>query len=140
MKAEQKKSLPESRGVVEPIAIVGMSCRFPFAQNLKEFWNLLAQGKDTITEMPSDRWNAADYFDPDPEADRKTNQRHASFLKNIHDFDPLFFNISPAEATEMNPSQKLMLELVWEAIENSSMPYDRVQGRKIGVYVGNIWN
>src|SRR5687767_11568963 len=127
-------------GQAEPIAIVGMSCRFPFAPTLQEFWNLLSQGKETITEMPSDRWNPDHYFDPDPEAERKTNQRHASFLKNIHDFDPLFFNISPAEATEMNPSQKLMLELVWEAIENSSIPYNDVQGRKVGVYVGNIWN
>jgi acyl transferase domain-containing protein/surfactin synthase thioesterase subunit/acyl carrier protein len=138
MKADENKKF--SQKTVEPIAIVGMSCRFPFASTLTEFWELLSQGKETITEMPSDRWNATDYYDPDLEAERKTNQRHASFLKNIHDFDPLFFNISPAEATEMNPSQKLMLELVWEAIENSSMPYDRVQGRKVGVYVGNIWN
>jgi acyl transferase domain-containing protein/surfactin synthase thioesterase subunit/acyl carrier protein len=130
----------KKEAIVEPIAIVGMSCRFPFAHTLQEFWNLLNQGKDTVTEIPTERWNADDYFDPDPQANGKTNQRHASLLKNIHDFDPLFFNISPAEATEMNPSQKLMLELVWEAIENSTIPYNTVQGRKIGVYVGNIWN
>jgi acyl transferase domain-containing protein/surfactin synthase thioesterase subunit/acyl carrier protein len=139
MKPDPVQNFSENPAV-EPIAIVGMSCRFPFASTLKEFWELLSQGRETITEMPSDRWNAKDYYDPDIEAERKTNQRHASFLKNIHDFDPLFFNISPAEATEMNPSQKLMLELVWEAIENSSIPYNDVQGRKVGVYVGNIWN
>ncbi|GHN02507.1 polyketide synthase [Cytophagales bacterium WSM2-2] len=125
---------------VDPIAIVGMSCRFPSANTLEEFWNLLSQGKDTITDMSSDRWEVNEFYDPDLEAANKTNQRHASFLKNIHDFDPLFFNISPAEATEMNPSQKLMLELVWEAIENSSIAYKKMQGTKTGVYVGNIWN
>lgn len=130
----------ENTAIVEPIAIVGMSCRFPNAHTLQDFWNLLRDGKDTISEIPSERWNAADYYDPDLTASRKTNQRHASLLKNIHDFDPLFFAISPAEATDMNPSQKLMLELVWEAIENSTIPYKKVQGRKIGVYVGNIWS
>lgn len=137
MKTESKKTLHKQN---EPIAIVGMSCRFPSANTLEEFWSLLKEGRETITEMPSERWNIDDYYDPDPEAANKTNQHHASFLKNIHDFDPLFFNISPAEATEMNPSQKLMLELVWEAIENSSIPYRAVQGTKTGVYVGNIWS
>jgi len=135
MKIEQNK-----KGSIEPIAIVAMSCRFPSAGTLQEFWNLLSQAKETITEMPSNRWNAADYYDPDLEAHNKTNQHHASFLENIHDFDPLFFNISPAEATEMNPSQKLLLELVWETIEDSSIHYDDIRGHKIGVYVGNIWN
>lgn len=125
---------------IEPIAIIGMSCRFPLANTLEEYWSLLSQGKDTITDMPSDRWEVNEFYDPDLQAANKTNQRHASFLKNIHDFDPLFFNISPAEATEMNPSQKLMLELVWEAIENSSVAYKKIQGTKTGVYVGNIWS
>jgi acyl transferase domain-containing protein/surfactin synthase thioesterase subunit/acyl carrier protein/NADP-dependent 3-hydroxy acid dehydrogenase YdfG len=130
----------EKKITVEPIAIVGLSCRFPFAETLEAFWKLLSEGKETITEIPAERWDITKYFDPDPEADRKTNQRHSSLLQRIHDFDPLFFNISPAEAVEMSPSQKLMLELVWEAIENSSMPYQEVQGKKIGVYIGNIWN
>jgi acyl transferase domain-containing protein/surfactin synthase thioesterase subunit len=140
MKTKKDSATEEKNAIVEPIAIVGMSCRFPQADNLQDFWKLLSEGKDTITEIPAERWNSSDYYDPDLTASRKTNQRHASLLKNIHDFDPLFFAISPAEATDMNPSQKLMLELVWEAIENSSMPYKKVQGRKIGVYVGNIWN
>lgn len=127
-------------GSREPIAIIGMSCRFPHVNSLQDFWKLLSQGKDTITEIPSERWDIGDYYDPDPSAVNKTNQRHGSMMKNIHDFDPLFFAISPAEAAEMNPSQKLMLELVWEAIENSTIPYKKVQGRKASVYVGNIWS
>jgi acyl transferase domain-containing protein/surfactin synthase thioesterase subunit/acyl carrier protein len=124
----------------EPIAIVGMSCRFPHADTLQAFWKLLSEGRDTITEIPKSRWNNDDYYDSDPLAQGKSHQRHASMLENIHDFDPLFFNISPAEAAEMNPSQKLMLELVWEAVENSTIPVQSVQGKKVGVYVGNIWN
>lgn len=122
------------------VAIVGMSCRFPEAHTLQEFWELLHQGKDTVTRIPSERWNVADYYDPSRMAADKTHQRDASMLKEIHDFDPLFFNISPAEAAEMHPSQKLMLELVWNAIESSGIPFRKIQGGRIGVYVGNIWN
>jgi acyl transferase domain-containing protein/surfactin synthase thioesterase subunit len=123
----------------ESIAIIGMSCRFPKSSSLNEFWELLKNGKDTITEIPSERWNAEKYYDSDPTVERKTNQRHASLLSDIHDFDPLFFNISPAEANEMSPSQKLMLELAWEAVENSTVPFKNVKGKNVGVYVGNIW-
>jgi len=123
----------------ESIAIVGMSCRFPNVSSLDEFWELLKQGKDTIAEIPAERWNFQKYYDSDPSVMGKTNQRHASLLSGVHDFDPLFFNISPAEAIEMSPSQKLMLELAWEAIENSTMPFHRIQGQNVGVYVGNIW-
>ncbi len=126
--------------VHEPIAIVGMSCRFPKAKSLTEFWEMMIQGNDAIAEIAKERWNIEDYYDADLNAEKKTNQRHGGMLENIHDFDPLFFNISPAEATEMNPSQKLMLELTWEAIENSGIPYKDVQGKKTGVYVGNIWS
>ncbi|UII30438.1 SDR family oxidoreductase [Fulvivirga ulvae] len=122
----------------EPIAIVGMSCRFPKAQNLQDFWNLLIKGEDTIEEIK--RWNIDEYYNPDKGAKDKTHQRHGSMLQHIDDFDPLFFNISPAEAAEMNPSQKLMMELVWECIENSSTSYEKIAGRKIGVYIGNIWS
>mgnify|MGYP001811208033 CR=1 FL=1 len=87
----------------EPIAIIGMSCRFPQAKTLAEFWDMLQQGKDAITEIPVERWNMDAYYDADITAANKTNQRHGGLLKDIHDFDPLFFNISPAEATEMSP-------------------------------------
>ncbi len=122
------------------IAIVGMSGRFPEAHNLQKFWELLKEGRQTVTEIPKDRWDLSTFFDPDPAAPNKSYQKHGSFLKNINDFDPLLFNVSPAEAIEMSPSQKLMLELVWETIENSGFAYDQVCGKKVGVYIGNIWN
>jgi acyl transferase domain-containing protein/surfactin synthase thioesterase subunit len=130
---------PKNSPDQESIAIIGMSCRFPNSNSLQEFWELLKNGKDTIAEIPKERWDADKYYDPDPNADRKTHQRHASLLSNIHDFDPLFFNISPAEASEMSPSQKLMLELAWEAIENSTLPFNEVKGKNVSVFVGNIW-
>ncbi|MTI22241.1 SDR family NAD(P)-dependent oxidoreductase [Fulvivirga sp. RKSG066] len=122
----------------EPIAIVGMSCRFPKVNNLQEFWALLSQGKDTIDTIK--RWDIEEYYNPDKSAKDKTNQRHGSMFEKIDDFDPLFFNISPAEAAEMSPSQKLMMELTWECLESSNIPFEKVAGKKIGVYVGNIWS
>jgi acyl transferase domain-containing protein len=125
---------------MEPIAIIGMSCRFPKAENTEAFWKMLLNGEDAIAPIPQERWQVEDYYDADPAAPGKTNQRHAAMLERIHDFDPFFFNISPAEATQINPSQKLMLELVWEAIENAGVPLEKLTGTKAGVYVGNIWS
>ena len=124
----------------EPIAVVGISGRFPQSRTLNEFWKLLSNGHNAVTEIPDERWKVGDYYDPDRNKPEKTNQRHAAFLEDIHDFDPLFFNISPAEAMEMSPSQKLIMELAYEAIESSSIPYDLISGTKSGVYMGNIWN
>jgi len=122
----------------ESIAIVGMSCRFPKVNNLQDFWNLLSKGEDTIDTI--NRWDIDEYYSPDKSAKDKTNQRHGSMFEHIDDFDPLFFNISPAEAAEMSPSQKLMMELTWECLESSNIPFQKVAGKKIGVYVGNIWS
>jgi acyl transferase domain-containing protein/surfactin synthase thioesterase subunit/acyl carrier protein len=101
---------------------------------------MLLHGRDAVKEIPADRWAVDDYYDANPAAPDKTHQRHAALLDDIHAFDPLFFSISPAEAAEMNPSQKLALELVWEAVERSAMPHKHVQGTHTGVYVGNIWS
>lgn len=139
MKRKKRISDLESRTGRDPIAIVGLSCRFPQGRTLAEFWELLRNGRDTITEIKDQRWDHDAYYHPDPTVTDKTQQRHASLLDNIHDFDPLFFGISPAEAYEMSPSQKLMLELVWEALENASIDIDQAKGGRTGVYIGNIW-
>lgn len=123
-----------------PIAIVGMSGRFPEARDLNEFWELLTQGIDTVTEIPVTRWHHDRYYHPDNSVPGKTNQKHAALLEGIDAFDPLFFNISPAEAIEMNPSQKLILELAWQLIESSSIPFKKISGSRAGVYIGNIWS
>ena len=122
------------------VAIVGISGRFPEANDLTEFWDLLTKGVDTVTEIPKSRWDHDRYYHADKAAPGKTNQKHAALLKNIHAFDPFFFNISPAEAIEMNPSQKLMLELAWQSVESSTVPFEGIGGSRAGVYIGNIWS
>ncbi|UII23300.1 type I polyketide synthase [Fulvivirga ligni] len=125
---------------INPIAIVGLSCRFPKAENLQEFWKMLENGIDAVEKIPASRWDIDEYYDADKSAADKTHQRHAAMLDNIDKFDPFFFNISPAEAAEMTPSQKLMMELTWECLESGNIPYQQIAGKKVGVYVGNIWS
>lgn len=124
----------------EAIAIVGISCRFPNAANPEEFWNVLFSEKDVISDIPFSRIPIEKIFDEDNDSEGKTNQRHGAYLNDIHHFDPMFFNISPKEAMEMHPSQKLMLELAWECLERSNVPHQTMTGSKTGVYVGHIWN
>jgi len=124
----------------EPIAIIGMACRFPQANTPDEFWQLLESGRDAITEVPSDRWNIDEYYDSDPTAEGKTNTRHGAFIDGIDAFDPFFFDISPREAQEMSQSQRLMLEIVWEALSNARISTHKVAGSKTGVFIGNVWN
>ncbi len=124
----------------EKIAVVSMSCRFPGANNPNEFWNTIYEGKQVIEDIPADRWSKDEFYSPSKDAKGKTNQKQGAFLKDIHKMDPFFFNISPKEAIEMSPSQKLMLELAWELVENSSIAYNKIQGSNTGVFIGNIWN
>lgn len=124
----------------EPIAIVGLSCRFPGAPNPEAFWNVLVNEKDMVSDIPESRIAINRIFDTDKDAEGKTNQKQGAYLENIHYFDPFFFNTSPKEAIEMHPSQKLMLELAWESIERSNISYQKIRGSNTGVYIGHIWN
>ncbi len=124
----------------EPIAIIGMSCRFSQINSLDDFWQVLYKGKSVINKISNDRWNHDNIFDPNPNTPWKTNQKSGALLKNINHFDPYFFHISPKEAIEMSPSQKLMMELAWESYENSSLKKDNFYGSNTGVFIGNIWS
>lgn len=130
----------KSKSKDQSIAIVGMSCRFPQAANLNEFWKVLNDGIDTVKVIPETRWKVNEYYDSDPSVPGKSIQKHAAFLDNIDDIDPFFFNISPREAFEMSPSQKLALELAWECIEDSGISHKKILGSNTGVYMGNIWH
>ncbi|TAL40665.1 MAG: polyketide synthase, partial [Methylovulum sp.] len=136
--------LPEDAGAAEPIAVIGMSGRFPGSANLDEFWQHLVSGADLITEVPHQRWDWREYYgdgriDSDdgrlPE-NGKTRVKSGGFINDIDCFDPLFFGISPREAEVMDPQFRLFLETVWETIEDAGYPADALSGTKTGVFVG----
>ena len=114
----------------ESIAIVGIGCRFPGAENVEAFWRLLRDGVDAITEVPPGRWET-----DSPDGPRGVVRR-GGFLKNVDGFDAHFFGISPREAAQIDPQQRLLLEVAWEAIENAGYAPDRLGGTRTGVFVG----
>ncbi|HTG49115.1 MAG TPA: type I polyketide synthase, partial [Gemmatimonadales bacterium] len=123
----------------EPIAIVGLSCRFPGGADSPEaFWRLLQEGVDAVAEIPPDRWDADAYYDPDPDAAGKMATRWGAFLPRVDTFDPRLFGITPREAAGMDPQQRLLLELSWEALERAGIAPDRLAGTPTGVFVGIV--
>ncbi|WP_082282916.1 type I polyketide synthase [Myxococcus hansupus] len=123
----------------EPIAIVGLACRLPQAPNPEAFWRLLVNGTHAITEVPPDRWDVNRLYDADPSTPGKVISRWGGYLESVDGFDPLFFGISPKEALHMDPQQRLMLELTWEALEDAGIPADRLQGSATAVCFGAAW-
>ncbi|NEO91651.1 MAG: SDR family NAD(P)-dependent oxidoreductase, partial [Moorea sp. SIO3G5] len=125
----------------EPIAIIGMGCRFPGGASTPEaFWDILQNGVDAITEVPQDRWHLDDYYDPDPDSPGKIYTRYGGFLNKLQEFDNNFFGISPKEAIHLDPQQRLLLEVSWEALENSGKNPQQLQGSPTGVFIGICGN
>ena len=120
----------------EPIAIIGMGCRLPGAENAQEFWRLLRDGTDATREIPAGRWDLDACYDPTPGTPGKMYTRRGGFLERIDTFDPGFFGISPREAVTMDPQQRFLLEVTWEALENANLTIDRLAGVPAGVFVG----
>jgi acyl transferase domain-containing protein/acyl carrier protein len=121
----------------EPIAIVGMGCRFPGgADDPQAFWQLLRDGHDAIREVPADRWNIDARFHPDPDAPARMSVRSGGFLDRVDGFDAGFFGIAPREALTMDPQQRLALEVTWEALEHAGIAPTSLAGSATGVFVG----
>ncbi|MEO0839174.1 MAG: beta-ketoacyl synthase N-terminal-like domain-containing protein [Cyanobacteria bacterium J06643_5] len=121
----------------EPIAIIGMGCRFPGGvNNPDEYWQLLHNGIDAIAEIPPDRWDIEKYYDPNPDAFGKMYIRNGGFIDGVDSFNPQFFGISATEAASLDPQQRLLLEVSWEALENSNQAPERLLNSSTGVFVG----
>ena len=120
----------------EPIAIIGMGCRFPGADNPEAFWQMLLDGVDAIGEVGKDRWDMDAFYDPDPDAPGKMSTRYGGFLGPVDGFDAQFFSISPREAISLDPQQRMLLEVSWEALEYANLLPDELFGTSTGVFVG----
>jgi len=120
----------------EPIAIVGMSLRFPGATDPESFWRLLIEGRDAIREIPRDRWDADAFYDPDPDRPGAMNVRRGAFLDGVDRFDAGFFGISGREAETMDPQHRILLEVAWEALEHAAISPADLAGSRAGVFLG----
>lgn len=120
----------------EAVAIIGVGCRFPGANNKNEFWRLLCEGIDAITEVPKNRWDVNKYYDPKRGTQGKMNTKWGGFIDNIDKFDPHFFGITPREAEQMDPQQRVLLEVAWEALEDAGQVIKHLAGSKTGTFVG----
>ncbi len=120
----------------EPIAIIGIGCRFPGAGNPEEFWQLLQNGKDAIVETSAERWDKSDYYAQKQSTLSKICTTYGGFVPHLKEFDASFFRIAPREAVSLDPQQRLLLEVSWEALENAAIPADKVRGSQTGVFIG----
>jgi acyl transferase domain-containing protein/phospholipid N-methyltransferase len=121
----------------EPIAVIGMGCRFPGgASNPELYWQLLCNGFDAVGPIPEDRWTVNEYYDPDRNAPGKIYTRFASLLKDLSEFDAGFFGISQQEACSLDPQHRLCLEVIWETLEHAAIPPASLKESQTGVFIG----
>ncbi|MCA9712542.1 MAG: polyketide synthase, partial [Myxococcales bacterium] len=132
---------PARAALDEPIAIVGIGCRFPGGvRDPESFWRLLDEGVDGITEVPRSRWDIDAWYDPDPDAPGKMTTRWGGFVSDLDRFDPVFFGISPREAMSVDPQERMMLEASWEALERAGQTPERLMGSDTAVFMGLVGN
>ncbi len=134
-----KELLAENEALkhTEPIAIVGMACRFPGGCDTPEkFWDMLKEGRDTVSEIPSQRWDTGAFYDSDPNTPGKMYTRSGAFMDDVDCFDAGFFGITPKEAESIDPQQRILLETCWESLENAGLNIPKLRGSRTGVFIG----
>ncbi|HEX2910961.1 MAG TPA: type I polyketide synthase [Chloroflexia bacterium] len=124
----------------EPIAIVGIGCRFPGGPDPLAFWKLLREGREAIREVPAERWDIDSLYDPDTAKPGKMMTRWGGFIDNVDGFDWRAFRIPPREVKYIDPQHRLLLEVAWEAFEDAGLPLEKVAGTLTGVFIGICWN
>lgn len=137
LKAMRARLAEAEDAQAEPVAIVGMGCRFPGGADTPEaYWALLRDGVDAVREAPADRWDADASFAPELFSPDMIHTRYGGYLDRVDLFDPNFFGLSQSEAAAMDPQQRLLMEVAWEALERAGIPADRIAGSRTGVFVG----
>ncbi|WP_205877191.1 type I polyketide synthase [Mycobacterium camsae] len=128
--------------VAEPIAVIGMGCRLPGKVNgPQDFWQLLLDGRDTIAEVPADRWDGDAFYDPDPETPGKMTTKWGGFIDDVAGFDAEFFGITPREAAAMDPQHRVLLEVAWESLEHAGLAPDSLNGSRTAAIMGlSTWD
>ncbi|WP_166923294.1 SDR family NAD(P)-dependent oxidoreductase [Flavobacterium poyangense] len=134
---ESKEDIANSnKPIATDVAIIGMSCRFPGAENTIEFWDNLKHGIDSVTEIDSEQWQDIDWYNEDPKQQKKSYSKWAGFIKDKDKFDSLFFGISPREAEVMDPQHRLFLQECWRTIEDAGYTSKAIDKQNVGVFVG----
>jgi polyketide synthase 12/myxalamid-type polyketide synthase MxaF len=130
-----------SQPTSEPIAVIGVGCKFPGgADSPDAFWRVLRDGVDAVTDVPRDRWDIDAFHDADPTTPGKMSTRRGAFIDGVDRFDAEFFGVSPREAAQMDPQQRILLEIAWEALEDAGVKPDALRGTSTGVFVGAMWS
>ena len=126
---------------VTPVAVIGMACRLPGGiDSPEQLWEALLRGDDLVTEIPPDRWDADDYYDPEPGVPGRSVSKWGAFLDDVAGFDSEFFGISEREATVIDPQHRLILETSWEAMEHAGLSRETMADSLTGVFVGMTHN
>ncbi|MGW9440035.1 type I polyketide synthase [Streptomyces sp. NPDC055607] len=122
----------------DPVAIIGIGCRFPGSQGPRDFWDSISNGVDSITEIPRDRFDADEFYSEEPATRGKMMSRWGGFIPGVDKFDADFFGISPREAARMDPQHRVLMEVAWEAVEDAGIPLDVIGRHTAGVFMGLI--